>query len=41
MNEKIRSQELNNELEQLNGELEKVGINTQKLTMAEQTNDAK
>ncbi|XP_005102971.3 girdin [Aplysia californica] len=40
VNEKIHSQELSNELDQLRGELEKVGINTQKLTMAEQTNDA-
>ncbi|CAL1530395.1 unnamed protein product [Lymnaea stagnalis] len=40
IHEKIHSQELSNELDQLTTELEKVGINTDKLTMVEQTNDA-
>lgn len=37
--EKIQSQELHNELEQLHQELEHIGINRQKLVMAEQSQD--
>ncbi|BFZ12289.1 hypothetical protein BsWGS_15328 [Bradybaena similaris] len=40
VNEKIRSQELSNELEQLTSDLENVGVDTAKLTMVEQTKDA-
>ena len=39
VNEKIRSQQLSNELEKLNGELERVGINKEKLVMAEHSQD--
>jgi hypothetical protein len=35
VNEKIKSQQLSNELEKLHGELERVGINKEKLVMAE------
>ncbi|XP_055879574.1 girdin-like isoform X3 [Biomphalaria glabrata] len=40
INEKINSQELNNQLEQLTGELERIGLNTDKMVMVEQSNDA-
>ncbi|XP_071162644.1 girdin-like isoform X2 [Mytilus edulis] len=39
VNEKIKSQQLSNELEKLNGELERVGINKEKLVMAEHSQD--
>ncbi|XP_041353536.1 girdin-like isoform X2 [Gigantopelta aegis] len=39
VNEKIRSQQLSNELEKLTYELERIGINREKLVHAEQTED--
>ena len=37
MNEKIKTQQLNNEMEKLSTDLERVGIKKEKLKMAEQT----
>ena len=39
VNEKIRSQQLNNELEKLSQELERVGLNREKLVAASQSED--
>ncbi|KAL3873251.1 hypothetical protein ACJMK2_036390 [Sinanodonta woodiana] len=39
VNEKIKTQQLTNELERLNGELEKVGISREKLVRAEHSHD--
>ena len=39
MNEKIKTQELSNELEKFKQDLEKVGINKDKLVMATQARD--
>ena len=36
VNEKVRSQQLNNELEKLSQELEKIGLNKEKLIATEQ-----
>ncbi|KAK3591834.1 hypothetical protein CHS0354_007697 [Potamilus streckersoni] len=39
VNEKIKTQQLTNELERLNGELEKIGISREKLVRAEHSHD--
>ena len=41
MNEKIKSQQLSNELEKLSHELDRIGINREKLVHAEKTEDGK
>ena len=39
VNEKIKTQQLNNERERLTSELDKIGLNTEKLMAAEQAED--